>query len=222
MTAQWIWILCLNCLVKPIKASILIQANGEKKPYPITHCPVSFIAIQEKGISLDNGWKGYQSREKRGFLTETGLKEDYATCMWNNKPLSKDNNCRAPPQANEPRFARSVSSIPQNVQEPWMGLKAVISSSLGWLTAAACGAEPGKPGEWCTCWGRCGTGCHHGSVLSLQTQGYSLHIPDTLLHARQNLTLLCTPLLHHLQPERLLSDLNDLWLCLLAEFWTEQ
>lgn len=91
-----------------------------------------------------------------------------------------------------------------------MGLKAVISSSLGWVTAAACGAEPGKPGEWCTCWGRCGTGCHHGSVLSLQTQGYSLHIPDTLLHARQNLTLLCTPLLHHLQPERLLSDLNDL------------
>lgn len=26
--------------------------------------------------------------------------------MWNNKPLSKDNNCCAPPQANEPRFAK--------------------------------------------------------------------------------------------------------------------
>lgn len=85
---------------------------------------------------LDNGWKGYQSWEKRWFLTEMGLKQDYSTCVWNNKPLSKDDNHSAPLQANKPRFARSLSSIPQNVQGPLARmeviiLKRAIRSSLG-------------------------------------------------------------------------------------------
>lgn len=63
-------------------------------------------------------------REKVIF-NRNGIKEDYSTCVWNNKPLSKDDNCCTPPQANKPRFARSVSSIPQNGQGP-LARKAVI------------------------------------------------------------------------------------------------
>lgn len=153
MTAQWIWILCLNCLVKPIKASILIQAREKKIPtqLPIALCP--FVTIQK--FLLGNGWKGYQSWEKRWFLTEMGLKQDYSTCVWNNKPLSKDDNLCAPLQANEPGFAWSVSSIPQNVQRPLVRqvniLKRAMKSSLGGLHVTYLGAESDKAGEQRTC-----------------------------------------------------------------------
>lgn len=177
MTAQWIWILCLNCLVKPIKASILIQARGEKKPYPITHCPVSFYS--NTGISLDNGWKGYQRREKRWFLTEMGLKADYATCVENSKPLPKDNNCCAPPEANEQDLQdRCHPSLKMFRNQGRYGFRGSHSSSglqeVEQRLASQGSSVPAGAGV--------AQAASHGSVPSLQIA----HSAGTLRHARQN------------------------------------
>lgn len=70
-----------------------------------------------------------------------------------------------------------------------LGLKAVISCSLGWLTAAACGVEPGKPGEQGTCWGRCSTGCQPRLCAPPADSAHCWHIaarqaePHTAVHS---------------------------------------
>lgn len=64
--------------------------------------------------------------------------------------------------------------------------KAVIRPSLGWLRAAACGAEPGE--QW-TCWGRCSTGCQPRLCALPADNAHSWHTaarqakPHTAVHS---------------------------------------
>lgn len=110
--------------------------------------------------------------------------------MWNNKPLSKGNNCCAPPQTNEPRFANQCHpSLRMFRSQGSYGFKGHNQFLLGWLTAAGCGAEPGQPGEQCTCWGRCSTGCQPRLCALPADNAHSWHIaacqakPHTAVHS---------------------------------------